>query len=58
MPAEALGYAATLHLFRDRVVIVAERVLTELVHVRPRAWPDDVERLHELLGSPVRRRKM
>ena len=102
MPAEALGHAATLHLYRDRVVIEAgryraehlrlcgryrvsrlaahrdgllaavsgkrghmylkrrqllelgphaERVLTELVHVRPRRWPDDVERLHELLQS-------
>ena len=100
MPAEALGYSATLRLFADRVVIEAgryraehvrlsgrnqvsslaahragllaavsgkrgrmylkrqhlldlgrdaERVLTELVHARPRHWPDDVERLHELL---------
>lgn len=95
LPAETLGYAATLHLFRDRVGIAAgplrgrnrvsslaahragllaavsgkrgrmhrkrqqllelgppaERVLTELVHVRSRRWPDDVERLHELLQS-------
>ena len=102
MPAEALGYAATLHLYADRVVIVAgryrpehprlhgrhqvasrtsyrdsllaavsgkrwrmylkrrqllelgpaaERVLTELVHVRPRQWPDDVERVRELLQA-------
>ena len=102
MPAEALGYSATLHLFADRVVIAAgryqaehprltgrnqvsslaphragllaavsgqrsrtylkrqqllelgrdaERILTELVHARPRHWPDDVERLHELLQA-------
>ncbi len=102
MPAEALGYSATLRLFADRVVIEAgryraehprlngrnqvsslaphragllaavsgkrgrmylkrqqllelgpdaERVLTDLVHRRPRRWPDDVERLHELLQS-------
>ena len=82
MPAEALGYSATLHLFRGRNRVSrlavhrdgllaavsgergrmylqrqqllelgkdAERVLTELVHVWPRRWPDDVERLHELL---------
>lgn len=109
MPAEALGYSATLRLFAHRVVIEAgryraeharlsgrnqisslpahragllaavsgkrgrmylkrqhlldlggdaERVLTELVHGRPRHWPDDVERLHELLqacGSDVLR---
>ena len=109
MPAEALGYSATLRLFSDRVVIEAgryraehprlqgrnlvsslpahregllaavsgkrgrmylkrqhllelgrdaERFLTELVHVRPRHWHDDVERLHELLqacGSEVLR---
>ena len=29
MPAEALGYAATLHLFRDRVVIAADRYRAE-----------------------------
>ena len=102
MPAEALGYSATLHLFADRIVIEtgryraehprlrgrhqvsslvahragllaavsgkrgrmylkrqhllelgrdAERILTELVHTRPRHWPDDVERLHELLHA-------
>ena len=102
MPAEALGFAATLRAYRDRVVIEAgryraghprlhgrdgvsslpalragllaavsgrrgrmylkrrqlldlgpdaERVITELVHVRRRRWPDDIERLHELLQA-------
>ena len=102
MPAEALGFGATLRLFPDRVVIEAgryraehprltgrqqvsslpahraallaavsgnrsrrylqrqhllelgkdaERILTELVHRRPRHWQDDVERLHELLQA-------
>ena len=95
MPAEALGFAATLRAYRDRVVIEAgryraghprlhgrdgisslpahragllaavsgrrgrmylkrrqlldlgpdaERVITELVHVRRRRWPDDIKR--------------
>ena len=42
-----------LELGRD-----AERFLTELLHVRPRQWQDDVGRLHELLqacGSAVLR---
>ena len=102
MPAEAIGFSATLHLYAARVVIVAGRhraehprlrgrnkisslrahrgemlaavtgrrarlylkreqllelgpaaqgILTELVHLRPRRWPDDVERLHELLQA-------
>ena len=29
----------------------AERFLTELVHLRPRRWHDDVARLHELLQA-------
>ena len=29
----------------------AQGLLTELVHLRPRRWPDDVERLHELLQA-------
>ena len=102
MPAETIGFASTLHLYSERVAIVADRhraehprlrgrdqvsslrahrgdllavvtgrrarmylkreqllelgpaaqsILTELVHQRPRHWPDDVERLHELLQA-------
>jgi transposase len=102
MPPEAAGLAGTLHLYRDRVRIVAGRhtaehprqqgrgqvshlpehraahlaaisgrrgkqylkrqhlfevgesavrFLTELVHIKPRAWYRDVDRLHEYLQA-------
>lgn len=29
----------------------SQRALIEQVHVRPKRWPDDIERLHELLPA-------
>ena len=36
---------------RPQLLPAAQSILTELVHQRPRRWPDDVERLHELLQA-------
>ena len=59
--AAVSGQRGRMYLKREHLLELggdAERVLTELVHQRPRQWPDDVERLHELLqacGSAVLR---